>query len=165
MTWVPLATSRGNQRYCRKEGGSGGMEGARPRRALPTPRLPPTSPPCLALPSSLCTLALGPVCVPRPLGFLKTCCTIKTSWWDSWTLRGKGGRPLSTVFPGLRGRKGCLSSDACPRWGSELGGAGPTPHPPASRSSHAHHGPCVVLRVRVDAHLLRGLQNSTHLSI
>lgn len=106
------------------------MEGARPRRALPTPRLPPTSPPCLALPSSLCTLALGPVCVPRPLGFLKTCCTIKTSWWDSWTLRGKGGRPLSTVFPGLRGRKGCLSSDACPRWGSELGGAGPTPHPP-----------------------------------
>lgn len=113
--------------------------------------------------SLLCTLTLGPVCVPRPLGFLKTCCTIKTSWWGSWTLRGKGGRPLGTVFPGLRGRKGCLSSDACSRRGSELEGAGAPP--PASSSSHAHCGPCVVPCVRVDAHLLRGLQNSTHLSI
>lgn len=82
---------------------------------------------CPSFVSLLCTLTLGPVCVPRPLGFLKTCCTIKTSWWGSWTLRGKGGRPLGTVFPGLRGRKGCLSSDACPRRGSELEGAGAPP--------------------------------------
>ena len=133
-----------------------------PGEPCPRPDCRPRAP-SSALPSSLHPRPGS--CVPRPLGFLKTCCSIKTSWWDSWTLRGKGGRPLSTVFPGLRGRKGCLSSDACPWWGSELGGAGPTPHPPASSSSHAHHGPCVVLRVRVDAHLLRGLQNSTHLSI
>lgn len=118
---------------------------------------------CPSFVSLLCTLTLGPVCVPRPLGFLKTCCTIKTSWWGSWTLRGKGGRPLGTSS--LASEDERAVSAVMLALGGALSWRGPGHPPPASSSSHAHCGPCVVPCVRVDAHLLRGLQNSTYLSI
>lgn len=122
---------------------------------------------CPSFISLLCILTPGPVCVPRPLGFLKTCCTIKTSWWDSWTLRGKGGRPSVPSSLASEDERAVsavmLALGGVQSW--EGPGLPPPRPPPASSSSHAHHGPCVILRVRADAHLLRGLQNSTHLSI
>lgn len=89
----------------------GRRRGCGPGRSPRCPRpcfTPPSSPP-LFTPSW-----------PRPLptgGPPRSPCTVKTSWWDSWTPRDEGDSPSAT-FPSLREQKGRLSPDTRPWLGS-----------------------------------------------
>lgn len=65
--------------------GLGGMKGARPRKALPEARLPPTSPPCSVLPSSLCFASSPRV--------LSVCHAHWVFWKPVVLLRQAGGIP------------------------------------------------------------------------
>lgn len=104
--------------------GSRGKNAAGPKKALPEARLAAheTSLLCPSFLHLHRTLTLGSVYAPYPLGFRKTCCTVKTSWWDSWTLRGKGEKPLSTLFLGLGGTKGLSQPRCFPLAGLRTGG-------------------------------------------
>ena len=87
-----------------------------PRKPCRRPDWRPTRPLCSALPSFICIAPSSWVLSLRHTRwvFKKTCCTIKTSWWDSWTLRGKGEKLLSPVFLGLGGDKGAVSAVMLP---------------------------------------------------
>lgn len=116
-----VATSLGNQRYCRRGGSRHPGRGGR-RLAAGTGGTSPPSPQSCCAPCSHLRPTLGPAV---PLGPQKTC-TIDTSWRGSWTVREKGEKSLKCPLPWLQRGKDCLGGNA----GFPLGGLSAEPAVP-----------------------------------
>lgn len=141
-------TSLGNQRYC--DGGGGGVQG-KERAGLGSASPGGMSGDLPALPPFICgpltlqpTFCSQPWVLPHPLGSQKTCGTIKTSWWGSWTLREKGEKP--EVPPSLASesrRAVSAQTPASPRPGLRTEVA-PSQPPPQHTAGDIHRASCSV---------------------
>lgn len=124
----------------------------------------PALPPFICCPLTLQpTFCPQPWVLPHPLGSQKTCGTIKTSWWGSWTLREKGEKPEVPPSLASESRRAVSAQMPLPLGlGSEQRWRPPSPRHSARLATSTLR---LVLCVCVGTLLICSGQTSTHVQL